>query len=136
MRTLTIVNQLPLPLVTSPGTSLAVHEYAYDPFPKMLSRFSSALPSMNVHVPWDEESSCGQVSFLVKSPQSEREGVNAPRVLRQPITSAGEAFSNVVALMMWTRPVPVKRGLTSGGGVCAWVRGNEKRQRRITTAER
>jgi hypothetical protein len=34
------------------------------------------------------------------------------------------------------RPVPVKRGLTSGGVTCAWVRGNEKRERRTARAER
>jgi hypothetical protein len=100
VRTLTTVYQFPLPLVTSPGTSPSVQEYAYDPFPKMLWRFSSALPSMNVHAPWEEESSCGQVSFLVNSPQSEREGVNAPRALRQPMTSEGEASPKVVALRM------------------------------------
>jgi len=82
---LTIVYQLPLPLVTSPDTSLLVQEYAYNPFPKMLWRFSSALLSMNGHVPWDEESPCGQASLLVKAAQSKREGVNALRVLRQPM---------------------------------------------------
>jgi hypothetical protein len=133
---LTIVYQFPLPLVTSPGTALSVQEYAYDPFPKTLWRFSSALRSMNVHVPWDEESSCGQASLLLKTAQSEREGVNAPRAFRQPMTSEGEASFRLVALRMRMRPVPVKTGLTSGGWDCAWARGDERRWRRIVRVER
>jgi hypothetical protein len=34
------------------------------------------------------------------------------------------------------RPIPVKRGLMSGGGTSAWVSDNEKRQRRTARAER